>query len=189
MGGVDILTPINCQVRGGPTSVITHLHSDQSSPQGLGHVPSRERANQCTPIFKGSLARSFAFVDLRLHGVHCCFVADCAPHVRPLQRLCHDFSPKMALTKATSIAIWDRNKLVTAIALGVWVTNIAFLIRGNWTCPFRFTYMNHIEFNLRSRFRYLAGELSISTIFDLRVYVIAAPLYMDTRNLRGSQPS
>ena len=62
---------------------------------------------------------------------------------------CHDYSPKMALIKATSIAIWNKNKLVTAIALGVWVTNIAFLIRGNWTCPFRLTYMINLEFNLR----------------------------------------
>jgi hypothetical protein len=34
------------------------------------------------------------------------------------------------LWTTSSIAIWNKNRVVVAIALGVWVTNIAFLIRG-----------------------------------------------------------
>ena len=32
--------------------------------------------------------------------------------------------------KASSIAIWNKNRVVAAISLGVWVTNIAFIIQG-----------------------------------------------------------
>lgn len=31
---------------------------------------------------------------------------------------------------AFSIAIWNKNRVVVAISLGVWMTNIAFLIQG-----------------------------------------------------------
>jgi hypothetical protein len=30
----------------------------------------------------------------------------------------------------SSIAIWNKNRVVVAIAVGVWVINIAFLIQG-----------------------------------------------------------
>lgn len=32
--------------------------------------------------------------------------------------------------KVSSIAIWNKNRVVAAISLGVWVTNIAFIIEG-----------------------------------------------------------
>ena len=30
----------------------------------------------------------------------------------------------------SSVAIWNKNRVVVAISLGVWMTNIAFLIQG-----------------------------------------------------------
>jgi hypothetical protein len=34
------------------------------------------------------------------------------------------------MTEASSIAIWNKKNIVIAIATGVWVTNIAFLVQG-----------------------------------------------------------
>jgi hypothetical protein len=34
------------------------------------------------------------------------------------------------MTVASSIALWNRKKIVIAIATGVWVINIAFLVQG-----------------------------------------------------------
>jgi hypothetical protein len=35
-----------------------------------------------------------------------------------------------ALMETSSIAIWNRNKVVTALVTGAWATNVAFLIQG-----------------------------------------------------------
>ena len=34
----------------------------------------------------------------------------------------------------SSIAIWNKDSVVVAIAFGVWVTNIGFLIQGESEC-------------------------------------------------------
>jgi hypothetical protein len=34
----------------------------------------------------------------------------------------------------SSIAIWNKDRVVLVIALGVWVTNIAFLCQGESEC-------------------------------------------------------
>jgi hypothetical protein len=37
---------------------------------------------------------------------------------------------KQELTEAASIAIWNKNKAIAAMALSVWAINIGFLIQG-----------------------------------------------------------
>lgn len=32
--------------------------------------------------------------------------------------------------KTSSVAIWKKNRVIVAIAFGVWVTNVAFLVQG-----------------------------------------------------------
>ena len=34
------------------------------------------------------------------------------------------------LINAARIAIWERNRVIVAVALGMWATNIIFLIQG-----------------------------------------------------------
>ena len=42
----------------------------------------------------------------------------------------YDLSPKFVVMALSSIAIWKRNKLMSALASAVWVTNVSFLVRG-----------------------------------------------------------
>jgi hypothetical protein len=37
---------------------------------------------------------------------------------------------KLALIPVASIAIWNRRKVVVRIAIGLWITNVAFLVQG-----------------------------------------------------------
>ena len=39
-------------------------------------------------------------------------------------------SPHKTLIEAASVAIWNRNKIAVALAIGTWVINVAFLILG-----------------------------------------------------------
>jgi hypothetical protein len=39
-------------------------------------------------------------------------------------------STKQALIEITSIAIWNRNKVAMALAIGVWAMNVGFFIQG-----------------------------------------------------------
>ena len=39
-------------------------------------------------------------------------------------------SPHQALIEAVSIAIWNKNKIAVALAIGTWAINVAFLIQG-----------------------------------------------------------
>ena len=90
MGGVDISTPINCQVRGTLYVCITlrlyyHTHTL------TGHYPKVwitfgivSTLTNAPLSSKGDLAHRSGFVVLRLHGIRCCFVINCTPHVRLL---------------------------------------------------------------------------------------------------------
>ena len=41
-------------------------------------------------------------------------------------------SPHQALIEAVSIAIWNKNKIAVALAIGTWAINVAFLILGRF---------------------------------------------------------
>jgi hypothetical protein len=45
-------------------------------------------------------------------------------------------SPHQALIEAASIAIWNKNRIAVALAIGTWAINVAFLIQG-MLFPFR----------------------------------------------------
>ena len=40
--------------------------------------------------------------------------------------------PLTAMGGATSIAIWNKNKIVFAFAMGTWLTNVGFLIHSKY---------------------------------------------------------
>lgn len=69
------------------------------------------------------------FIDLWFHCHHRCIVIDVTARVRPPPHF--SISVNEALMKPSRIAIWNKDKVVVAIATGVWVTNIAFMIQGN----------------------------------------------------------
>jgi hypothetical protein len=48
--------------------------------------------------------------------------------------MCYHHHPEAGhLTKLVRMAIWNREKIIILIAMGAWVTDIAFLINGEYT--------------------------------------------------------
>ncbi len=41
--------------------------------------------------------------------------------------------PKYVLIELSSFAIWDKNKVIMAISVGVWAINVAFQLIGQFT--------------------------------------------------------
>ena len=50
----------------------------------------------------------------------------------PILRFDHRFTP---LTGTTSIAIWNKKKIVLVLSSGVWVANVLFTIQSELICP------------------------------------------------------
>jgi hypothetical protein len=69
-------------------------------------------------------------IDLRLPGLCHRFAVDRASHVCHRPILCFPVFRDQSLVDDFSTAIWNKNRVVVAISLGVWMTNIAFLIQG-----------------------------------------------------------
>ena len=48
--------------------------------------------------------------------------------------------------EAFSIAIWNKNKLITGIAVAVWMTNVGVIIQGKVPSPYRLSYLIRTQF-------------------------------------------
>jgi len=71
-------------------------------------------------------------IDLRLPGFCHRFAVDRASHVCHRRILCFLVFRERTLMDDFSMAIWNKNRVVVAISLGVWMTNFAFLIQGEF---------------------------------------------------------
>lgn len=83
------------------------------------------------PLIRKKLTTHFLvlpLIGLRLPGICHRFAVDRASHV--CHRPCFPVFRDQSLMDDFSIAIWNKNRVVVAISLGVWMTNIAFLIQG-----------------------------------------------------------
>ena len=118
------------------------LESDWPQSQGytLFHDGEHRDPLQCFLITEGTLDTYFIVFFIPgvfLLGYIRLFTFDCFSRVSPHQYF-HDtmVSPNQELIEIASIAIWNRNKIATAAAIGVWVINVAFLIQGKSLLPF-----------------------------------------------------
>ena len=118
------------------------LESDWPRSQGytLFHDGEHRDPLQCFLITEGMLDTYFIVFFIPgvfLLGYIRLFTFDCSSRVSPHQHF-HDamVSPNQELIEIASIAIWNRNKIATAAAIGVWVINVAFLIQGKSLLPF-----------------------------------------------------
>jgi len=68
-------------------------------------------------------------LDFCLHSICRSLVVDRFTRVRLLLRTGDPLKVK-ALTAVARIAVWNRNKIVSAISLAIWATNVGFLIHG-----------------------------------------------------------
>ena len=73
--------------------------------------------------------------------------------------------PNQALIEAPSIAIWNRDKIVTAIAASVWFTNVAASIQGKYYPP-SFDRPLGMPYEGECFIRYRAGESVLPTILN-----------------------
>jgi hypothetical protein len=74
--------------------------------------------------------RFIFLIDLHLPVFRLRFAVNRASRVCPVLPLSSSRMQRQELIRASSIAIWNKIRVVTAISFGVWVTNIAFLIQG-----------------------------------------------------------
>ena len=66
-------------------------------------------------------------------GVDCCYVVDCSSHVRTLPRShLNAILGNYVLITITSVAIWDRNKVVVTLTVIVWGASIGFHLYGKF---------------------------------------------------------
>ena len=77
-------------------------------------------------------------ISLLVHSLsvfRCCFDVDRSSHVSPPYVPLHHLPSKSGAHWAVSTAIWNRNKIAVAVAIGVWAINIAFFIQGRSVSP------------------------------------------------------
>ncbi len=119
------------------------LESDWPRSQGysLFHNCEHRDPLQCFLITEKGTPDTY-FIVIFIPGVFLLgyirlFTFDYSSRVSPHQHF-HDtmVSPNQELIEIASIAIWNRNKVATAAAIGVWVINVAFLIQGKPLLPF-----------------------------------------------------
>ena len=102
----------------------------------MDYIRSREHTHVC--VFKRNKLTMHLLVlsltDFRLPGVCHRFAVDRASHVCHRPILCFPFFRDQTLMDDFSMAIWNKNRVVVAISLGVWTANVAFLIQGESGC-------------------------------------------------------
>ena len=74
-------------------------------------------------------------IDIRLLGLRGRVNSDRASHVRLFSRRLPSSAKRPLIYDDgyVRIAIWDMNRIAVAIAMGAWLTNVAFLIHGKST--------------------------------------------------------
>ena len=128
MVGFDSSTPINCGVSPashsvyGLTNYIPKIWVVFESVSASLYMPKPQHPAPNTPF-------SFLFfLDIWLPCCACLFAVDCTSYVR-----CdHPPEATRRLRKLGRIAIWNRNKIVSAIAIGVWLADASFVIYGGY---------------------------------------------------------
>jgi hypothetical protein len=110
------------------------MHTDGPQSQGLGHftlgeyiplsrpTPSLMKKHFVTPGFLVPILDLFLLKPLHR------FAIDRTSRVSPLRFRVVTLFPKYVLIGPSSIAIWDRSKIVMAISIGLWVTNASVII-------------------------------------------------------------
>src|SRR6202789_3263790 len=99
----------------------------------MDYIRTREHTHRCSLVFNEIEFTVFLFIfliDLRLPVFRRRFAVNRASRVCPVLPYSSSRMQRQELIKASSIAIWNKNRVVAAISLGVWVINIAFLIQG-----------------------------------------------------------
>jgi len=72
------------------------------------------------------------FLGIHLLGPCCRFVLDCASRV---SKVCESGYGQSVLIVIISDAIWKRRTVIRVIAIGVWGTNVLFLVLGESLTP------------------------------------------------------
>jgi hypothetical protein len=114
-----------------PASVLVYIIPDGLRSQGLGHVQLCEQGFRHAPCSDKITRRVFSptFLGLWLPCPFLFFTIDRAPYVSP--SLPHHMNlPNWVLIELTSIAIWNKNRVVIALATCVWGIYLAFFIEG-----------------------------------------------------------
>jgi hypothetical protein len=133
--GIDSARPINCQV--GRDACITALYSSLTGWNfKLWIIFTFVSKSQCTSVFGHKVLCNFSFcffLDLWLLPITFRgFVIDRAPHVSassPCSSITLGF-PNQILIEPSSIAVWNNNKIVIVLTIGIWVVYLAFIVEG-----------------------------------------------------------
>ena len=132
--GLDAAGPINCQVR--PVSCITSSRTSlmELQFQALDLFRIREKIRRCSSVFDHTaLSLSLFFSpDLWLPVTFRSTVVGRTPHVSP-SPLCLTITskfPKWVLIEPTSIAIWNKNKIVMVLSISIWAVYLGFIVQG-----------------------------------------------------------
>lgn len=78
----------------------------------------------------------------------------------------HHYLPEVsALTGmgTTRIAIWNRNKIVSAFVIGTWLTNVGFLFHSKYLLLIQWNWISHES-------GWLPGIVNVSYLFQLFVF-------------------
>ena len=102
----------------------------------MDHTRTREHARRCAHFSKPYiLFLFFVFIGFWLPGFCRRFAVNGTSRVRHHPLPGFPVFHNEVLTVGSSIAIWNKNRVVVAIALGVWAINIGFLIQGESARP------------------------------------------------------
>lgn len=107
----------------------------------------RTAQTECVPNFNANTQNSIivSFLVFFLSGLCGSFVIDRSAHVSLHHH--HLFTIiyiNKALIETASSAIWNRNRVAVAAAIGVWLINVGFLIQGrSRLLPLLQSILNH----------------------------------------------
>ena len=76
---------------------------------------------------------SFTSLDFFHPGPGLRFAIDRTSHVSLLRFGMTAISPKYVLIEPSSLAIWNRNKVIVCMAVSVWTVNLALLLAGEFS--------------------------------------------------------
>jgi hypothetical protein len=109
----------------------------------------------------------FIFPDFWQLDAFRSFIIDHAPYVstRPLGLTITLNLPKWILIEPASIAIWNKNKIIIVLTIGIWVVYLGFIVAGGSSSSPLQTNGSHLQ--MWFRISYLAGENWTQISFDL----------------------
>lgn len=132
---MNTTSPINCQVGTMVKYLPFHSRALTGHDFKAGMSTNIVGTISYAPQLRRGEAKSLTIVFFLLLGFILSdsvriFAIDCSSGVRPSTIYGTTISPIQVFIETASIAIWNANRTIVAIAIGIWGINIAFLVQG-----------------------------------------------------------